>query len=66
MTTRLFVRELSNIGMGVQQARLAAQAVLAKKDVSIGVSLIFFAQSLGGAIFVCVGQSVSPTLLSLA
>ncbi|KAK9359448.1 major facilitator superfamily domain-containing protein [Lipomyces starkeyi] len=46
------------LGMGMQQAGLAAQAVLAKKDVSIGVSLMFFAQSLGGAIFVCVGQSV--------
>ncbi|KAK9495527.1 major facilitator superfamily domain-containing protein [Lipomyces doorenjongii] len=46
------------LGMGMQQASLAAQAVLAKEDVSIGVSLMFFAQSLGGAVFVCVGQSV--------
>ncbi|KAK9317359.1 major facilitator superfamily domain-containing protein [Lipomyces starkeyi] len=46
------------LGMGMQQAGLAAQAALAKKDVSMGVSLMFFAQSLGGAIFVCVGQSV--------
>jgi hypothetical protein len=46
------------LGMGMQQASLAAQAVLSKKDVPVGVSLMFFAQSLGGAVFVCVGQSV--------
>ncbi|KAK9366915.1 major facilitator superfamily domain-containing protein [Lipomyces kononenkoae] len=46
------------LGMGMQQAGLAAQAVLARKDVSIGVSLMFLAQSLGGAVFICVGQSV--------
>ncbi|KAK9387169.1 major facilitator superfamily domain-containing protein [Lipomyces mesembrius] len=46
------------LGMGMHQASLAAQAVLAKKDVPIGVSLMFFAQSLGGAVFICVGQSV--------
>ncbi len=46
------------LGMGMQQASTAAQAVLAKKDVSIGVSLVFFGQSLGGAIFVCIGQAV--------
>ncbi|KAK9239555.1 major facilitator superfamily domain-containing protein [Lipomyces kononenkoae] len=46
------------LGMGLQQAGLAAQAVLARKDVSTGVSLMFLAQSLGGAVFICVGQSV--------
>ncbi|KUJ06203.1 uncharacterized protein LY89DRAFT_603696, partial [Mollisia scopiformis] len=36
----------------------AAQTVLPSKDVSTGVALKFFGQSLGGAIFVTVGQSV--------
>lgn len=46
------------LGLGMQQAGLVAQAVLARKDVSTGVSLMFFSQSLGGAIFVCIAQSV--------
>lgn len=46
------------LGMGMQQSGLAAQAVLVRKDVSTGVSLMFFAQSLGGAVFVCISQSV--------
>jgi hypothetical protein len=37
---------------------LAAQTVLPKKDVSIGASLMFFSQILGGAIFISVGQNV--------
>lgn len=46
------------IGVGMQQGGLAAQTVLSKKDVPTGVSLIFFCQMLGGAIFVSVGQNV--------
>jgi hypothetical protein len=46
------------LGMGMQQSSTAAQAVLAKRDASIGVSLMFFGQSLGGAIFICIGQAV--------
>jgi MFS family permease len=46
------------LGIGMQQSGLAISAVLSPKDVSTGVSLMFFAQSLGGAIFICVGQSV--------
>ena len=46
------------LGMGMQQSAIAAQAVLSQKDASIGVSLMFFGQSLGGAIFVCIGQAV--------
>lgn len=46
------------IGAGMQQPGLAAQTVLSKKDVSIGVALMFFSQSLGGAVFICVSQSV--------
>ncbi|KAK2616917.1 hypothetical protein QQS21_000005 [Conoideocrella luteorostrata] len=46
------------LGMGMQQPSLAAQTVLAQKDVSIGIALMFFTQSLGGAVFSSVGQSV--------
>lgn len=46
------------LGIGMQQGALAAQTVLAKQDVPTGVSLIFFSQMLGGAIFVSVGQNV--------
>ncbi len=42
----------------MQQSGLVAQAVLPRPDVSIGVSLMFFAQNLGGSIFICVAQSV--------
>jgi MFS family permease len=51
------------IGLGQQQAGLAAQTVLPTKDVPIGVSLKFFGQQLGGAIFVSVGQNVLSTKL---
>lgn len=46
------------IGIGMQQGSLAAQTVLSKPDVPTGVSLMFFCQMLGGAIFVSVGQNV--------
>ena len=46
------------IGLGMQQSTLAAQTVLRKEDVPTGVTLMFFCQMLGGAIFVSVGQNV--------
>ena len=46
------------LGTGMQQGAIAAQTVLNKKDVPTGVSLMFFTQMLGGAIFVSVGQNV--------
>ncbi|KAJ4244562.1 hypothetical protein NW762_014417 [Fusarium torreyae] len=46
------------IGQGMQLASLGAQVELEQKDVPIGVSLMFFAQSLGGSVLVCVGQAV--------
>lgn len=51
------------IGQGMQLASLAAQVVLDQKDVPQGVSLMFFAQSLGGSVFVCIGQSVFTNAL---
>jgi len=46
------------LGLGMQQGSMAAQTVLAKKDVPTGVSLNFFAQQLGGSIFVSVGENI--------
>ncbi|KAK3945773.1 putative HC-toxin efflux carrier [Diplogelasinospora grovesii] len=47
-------------GMGCtfQAPNLAAQTVLATKDVPVGTSLMFFSQLLGGAIFISVAQNV--------
>lgn len=52
------------VGIGMQQPSVAAQTVLNKKDVSTGVSLIFFAQNLGGAVFVSVANNVFTNKLS--
>jgi MFS family permease len=46
------------IGLGLQHGPIAVQTVLEPKDVPMGVSLVFFCQQLGGAIFVSVGQNV--------
>ena len=43
-------------GLGMQQAGLAAQATLAKKDVPTGVSLMFFGQTMVIEIFPCTGK----------
>lgn len=51
------------LGMGMQTGSLAVQTVLPFADVSMGVSLIFFAQQLGGAIFTTVGQTILGNLL---
>jgi hypothetical protein len=45
------------LGMGMQQANLGVQTVLAKKDVPIGASLMFFGLTLGGTVFISVAQS---------
>jgi len=52
------------LGAGMQPPNLAAQTVLEKKDVPMGVSLMFFCQSLGGAIFLCIGQSLFRNYLT--
>ncbi|KAJ7111214.1 MFS transporter [Mycena epipterygia] len=46
------------VGLGMQQPILAAQAVLDLKDVPIGTSMIMFAQTLGGALFISIAQNV--------
>jgi hypothetical protein len=54
------------LGVGMQQPNLAAQMVLKQKDVPIGISLMFFSQSLGGAILFCVGTSLFTNHLGSA
>jgi hypothetical protein len=46
------------LGLGMQQPSVAAQTVLSRKDVATGVSMIFFAQMLGGSIFVSVANNI--------
>jgi MFS family permease len=45
-------------GMGMQQPSMTAQIVLPKADAPTGVSLMFFGQNLGGAIFISVAQNL--------
>ncbi|KAF4772788.1 MFS general substrate transporter [Colletotrichum scovillei] len=46
------------IGLGLQHGPIAVQTVLQRKHIPMAVSLVFFCQQLGGAIFVSVGQNV--------
>ncbi|KAJ5410692.1 uncharacterized protein N7487_005051 [Penicillium crustosum] len=46
------------IGLGMQHAAIAVQTVLEPRDIPVGVSLVFFCQQLGGAIFVSVGENI--------
>ncbi|KAF9766434.1 hypothetical protein IL306_001169 [Fusarium sp. DS 682] len=51
------------IGLGLQHGPIAVQTVLKRPDIPVAVSLVFFCQQLGGAIFVSVGQTVLSTRL---
>ena len=46
------------LGFGVQVSNLCAQTVLPMEDVSVGVSIMFFVQGLGGAISTAFGQNI--------
>ena len=48
-------------GLGTQQPSVAAQTVLPRKDVSIGAALMMFSQTLGGAVFISVGNNIFDT-----
>jgi len=52
------------VGLGMQQATICAQIVLSEEDAPTGVSLMFFGQNLGGAIFVSVAQNVFSDALA--
>ncbi|KAF3030551.1 hypothetical protein E8E15_007924 [Penicillium rubens] len=45
-------------GAGMQQSMIAVQVVLDLSDIPIGTSIIVFAQTLGGALFVSIGNTV--------
>jgi hypothetical protein len=46
------------VGAGMQQTIVAIQASLKGPDIAIGTAIIIFSQTLGGALFLCVGQNV--------
>lgn len=46
------------VGLGMQQPMIAVQTALDIKDIPTGTSVVIFLQTLGGALFVSVGQSV--------
>lgn len=45
-------------GLGMNQPLMAAQTVLALDDVSVGTAIVIFAQTLGGAVFISVGENL--------
>ncbi|KAK5080981.1 hypothetical protein LTR05_008298 [Lithohypha guttulata] len=51
-------------GLGMQQTSLAAQTILPRQDVATGVALMLFFRTLGGAIFVSVGNNVFVSRLA--
>ncbi|KAG6997695.1 TPR repeat-containing protein C19B12.01 [Physcia stellaris] len=51
------------IGAGFQTCGLAAQTVLPRVDVPIGIALVFFMQQLGGSVFLSVGQNLFSSQL---
>ena len=46
------------VGLGLQQPLIAVQTVLRINDIPTGTAIVIFAQTLGGALFVSVGQNV--------
>ena len=52
------------LGLGQQQSGVAAQTVLARKDVPTGASLMMFFQTLGGAVFISVGNNLFDSKLT--
>ncbi|KAF1953927.1 MFS transporter [Byssothecium circinans] len=48
----------AGVGFGMQQTLVAVQTALPKDDIPIGTALMMFCQTLGGALFISVGQNV--------
>lgn len=48
----------AGVGFGMQQSLVAVQTVLPADDVPIGTAIMMFSQTLGGALFISVGQNV--------
>lgn len=51
------------IGCGFQASNLAAQTVLPRADVPLGLALMFFMQQLGGSVFLSIGQNIFSSKL---
>ncbi|KAJ9643854.1 hypothetical protein H2204_001999 [Knufia peltigerae] len=52
------------MGFGMQQASLAAQTVLSRRDVATGAALMMFSQTLSGSIFVSVSNNLFDNTLT--
>lgn len=52
------------VGIGMQQSLIAVQTVLPLKDVPTGTSILIFAQTFGGALFISVAQNVFTNRLA--
>ncbi|KAI5813082.1 major facilitator superfamily domain-containing protein [Pyronema omphalodes] len=48
----------AGVGFSMQQPMIAAQTVLTMEDIPVGSAIIIFFQTLGGALFISVGQNV--------
>lgn len=48
----------AGVGFGMQQPLVAVQTALPAADVAIGTAIMMFTQTLGGALFISVGQNV--------
>ena len=48
----------AGVGFGMQQMLVAVQTALPKNDIPIGTAIMMFSQTLGGALFISVGQNV--------
>lgn len=46
------------LGCGMQTVGLAVQATMPREDIPTGIAITFWAQQLGGAVFVSVGQTI--------
>ena len=56
----------AGLGMAVQQGVIAVQTVLTLEQIPIGVAAIISMQSLGGAVFVSVGNNILQNILDQA
>ncbi|EOD51089.1 putative mfs transporter protein [Neofusicoccum parvum] len=48
----------AGVGFGMQQTLIGVQAALPVADIPIGTAIMMFSQTLGGALFISVGQNV--------
>ena len=54
----------TGIGLSLAQSNIAAQTVLSREDIPVGITIITFAQQAGGTIFVSVCQGILSNTLS--